>query len=86
MKGSVELEALTPSELADYSRLCGGVLARAHSQSPDAAVVRGYLGESARFDDAVTAWAHAYADQIERDHAALQHAVRTGRVAAEEGA
>ena len=86
MKGSVELEALTPSELADYARLCGGVLARAHSQSPDAAVVRGYLGESARFDDAVTAWAHAYADQTERDYAALQQAVRCGRIAAEEGA
>jgi len=85
MKGSVELEALTPSEFADYSRLCGGVLARAHSQSPDAAVVRGYLGESPRFDDAVTAWARGYADQNERDYAALQQAVRSGRLAAEEG-
>jgi hypothetical protein len=65
--------------------LCGSVLARGHAQSPDAGLVSGYLGRSGRFDEAVVAWAHRYADQIERDYAALETAVRLGRLPAEAG-
>jgi uncharacterized protein (DUF2252 family) len=85
MKGSVELEALSPSQFGDYSRLCGAVLARAHVQSPDGGMIRGYLGSSPRFDEAITAWAHAYADQVERDFAALEQAVRHGHLPCEAG-
>lgn len=85
MKGSVELGDLTPGAYLSYVTLCGQVLARAHSQSPGGAVASGYLGQADRFDEAVATWATAYADQAERDYAALEQAVRAGRVPAESG-
>ncbi|HZB76411.1 MAG TPA: DUF2252 family protein [Solirubrobacteraceae bacterium] len=39
----------------------------------------------AAFDRALAGFAEAYADQNERDHAALEQAVRDGRLAAERG-
>jgi uncharacterized protein (DUF2252 family) len=85
MKGSVRLERLPQSLYADYVALCGQLLARAHSQSPGGSVVLGYLGRSERFDRAVARWAVAYADTSERDFAALDAAVRSGRLPAERG-
>jgi uncharacterized protein (DUF2252 family) len=85
MKGSVETEALGAALFHGYAELCGALLARAHSQSPAAASIAGYLGKSDRFDGAVASWAVAYADQNERDHDALRAAIKTGRVAAEQG-
>jgi hypothetical protein len=84
MKGSVPLEAMTPPDLADYGEYCGRALARAHAKSGDAAKVSGYLGKSDAFDRAVAAFAAAYADQTERDHAALKDAVGSGRLQAVE--
>ena len=37
------------------------------------------------FDEALASFAVAYADQTERDHAALEAAIRSGKVAAEHG-
>ena len=85
MKGSIDLEKLTPTQFASYGMLCGAVLARGHAQSPDAMLVTAYLGRSRRFDEAVTTWAHLYADQVERDYAGLEAAVRSGRLPAEDG-
>ena len=85
MKGSVELEGLAPSQFADYGATCGAVLARAHAQSPNAALITGYLGKGGRFIDAVVGWAKSYADQVERDYAAAEQAVRTGRLPCEAG-
>ncbi|WP_255371622.1 DUF2252 family protein [Cellulosimicrobium sp. CUA-896] len=86
MKGAVELDRLTPVQLARFGGFCGRVLARAHSQSPGARVVHGYLGRSDAFDDAVAAWARAYADVVENDHALLEAAVASGRLPAERDA
>ena len=58
------------------------VLARAHAKSGDAATISGYLGKSDAFDQALGDFALKYADQNERDHAALVAAVRKGRVQA----
>ena len=44
-----------------------------------------YLGDSLAFDDAMVAFSEAYADQNERDHAALVKAVRSGEMIALEG-
>lgn len=85
MKGSVDLATLTPSVLLGYARLCGRLLARAHAQSPDGAAVRGYLANGESFDGAVATWSRLYADQAEKDHAALVAAVASGRLEAEEG-
>jgi hypothetical protein len=40
----------------------------------------GYLGKSDTFDEAVATFAMAYADQTERDHAALKAAVKSGKI------
>jgi uncharacterized protein (DUF2252 family) len=83
MKGSVDIAALTPSQLVAYAEVCGWALARAHARSGDAAQIAGYLGTGTAFDQAITAFAQAYADQTERDHAALVKAVKQGRVVAQ---
>jgi uncharacterized protein (DUF2252 family) len=85
MKGSVDLHTLDPARLARYARLCGAMLARAHSQSPGSAFVTGYLGNGDAFDRAVTDWARLYADQSEKDYDALRTAVKSGRLPAEKG-
>jgi hypothetical protein len=40
------------------------------------------MGKSEAFDEAIASFALAYADQNEKDHAALQRAVRSGTVKA----
>jgi hypothetical protein len=52
-------------------------------RSGDAAQIAGYLGSSNVFDRAIASFAERYADQNERDHAALLDAIATGRVHAE---
>ena len=44
-----------------------------------------YLGTSTAFDDAMAEFAEAYADQNERDYAALTDAVASGRIVAQTG-
>ena len=56
--------------------------ARAHARSGDPVEIAGYLGSSEVFDRAIAAFAESYADQNERDHAALVDAIATGRVQA----
>ena len=57
--------------LADYARLCGRTLARAHARSGDPALIAGYMGRNEAFDDAIASFALAYSDQTALDHAAL---------------
>ena len=71
MKGSIDLERLDAEDLALYGRICGAVLARAHTRAGGASKITGYLGDTDTFDVAVAEWANAYADLTERDHAAL---------------
>jgi Uncharacterized protein conserved in bacteria (DUF2252) len=44
--------------------------------------IAAYLGKSGRFDDAIADFGEAYADQTERDHAALCAAVKSGKLPA----
>jgi len=69
--------------MALYARLCAWTLARAHARSGDSIAIASYLGSSEVFDHAIATFAEAYADQNERDHAALVDAIATGRVKAE---
>lgn len=82
MKTSVTLDRLSPSAFTRYAELCGATLARGHAKSSDPALIAGYLGDGAAFDLAVAEFACTYADQTERDHAALKHAVNMGRIIA----
>jgi len=81
MKGSADVEGMSPDELVLYADLCGWALARAHARSGDRVQISAYLGKSERFDEAIADFAQAYADQVERDHAALCAAVESGKVA-----
>lgn len=88
MKGSIDAGSLDSAGLADYAELCGWVLARAHARSAGASTaarIAGYVGGSTAFEEALGAFAAAYAVQTERDHAALVTAVRQGRLPAEAG-
>jgi Uncharacterized protein conserved in bacteria (DUF2252) len=51
-----------------------------HAKAGDPWTISGYLGNGGQFDDAMDQFALAYADQAERDHAALKAAVRAGIV------
>ncbi|CCH92575.1 Similar to tr/Q82LS9/Q82LS9 [Microcystis aeruginosa PCC 9432] len=82
MKFSLPIEGVSAVQLQRYAEFCGWTLARAHAKSGDAATISGYLGKGDQFDLAMGEFAIAYAEQTERDHAALVDAVKTGRVEA----
>ena len=82
MKFSFPVEGMPPKLLVRYAEGCGWTLARAHAKSGDAATISGYLGKTDAFDQAIGKFALAYADQTERDHAALKAAVKSGRIEA----
>jgi hypothetical protein len=82
MKLSFPTEGATPRLIRRFADLCGWTLARAHAKSGDAAAISGYLGKTDAFDEAIGKFALSYADQNERDHAALKAAVKAGRIKA----
>jgi uncharacterized protein (DUF2252 family) len=84
-KGSVDLETITPAVMAVNNRMCAWTLARAHARSGDAIAMGAYLGCRDSFDKAIAEFAETYADQNERDHAALLDAIDSGRVEAVSG-
>ncbi|MTD55192.1 DUF2252 domain-containing protein [Amycolatopsis sp. RM579] len=75
-KGSADIETMDPVGMRAYGRLCGWTLARAHARTGDAIAIGSYLGSGPCFDRAIGEFARVYADQNERDHAALADAVR----------
>ena len=81
-KFSAPIEAMIPQGMTFYARLCGWTLARAHARSGDRIALAAYLGGSAKFDQAIAGFAETYADQNERDYAALQAAVKDGKAEA----
>ena len=84
-KGAVDAEEMEPGGMRDYAALCGWTLARAHARTGDRIAIAAYLGDDAVVDNALADFAEKYADQTERDHAALAAAVRDGRVTAQPG-
>ena len=70
------------AEMLDvYVRTVGCALAPILVSSGISATISSYLGSSNdEFDTAMGSFALAYADQAERDHAALQAAVRKGKI------
>jgi uncharacterized protein (DUF2252 family) len=81
-KGSAEVELMHARGLTTYANLCGWTLARAHARSGDPVAIASYVGGSDTFDGALADFAEAYADQNERDHAALQQAIAEGSITA----
>jgi hypothetical protein len=84
-KLGAEVETMSPARLSAYAALCAWTLARAHARSGDRVAIAAYLGSGSAFDRAVARFAERYADQNERDHAALVDAASAGRIAVEHG-
>ncbi|MGN6170970.1 MAG: DUF2252 domain-containing protein [Solirubrobacteraceae bacterium] len=84
-KGSAEIEQMVPEGMANYGRLCGWTLARAHARSGDRIAIASYLGGGDVFDRAILEFSKAYAEQNDRDYNALVDAVQSGRIVAETG-
>ena len=84
-KGSVDPAVMLPKGFEVYAQVCGWTLARAHARSGDRIAIASYMGKSDAFDNAIADFSVAYADQNERDHQAMVGAVKSGRLAAQEG-
>ena len=76
------VETFETARMIFFAQCCGYSLALSHARSGDAAMISGYLGKSDEFDKALADFSIAYADQNEKDHAALKRAVRDGKVEA----
>jgi hypothetical protein len=82
MKLGPMVEIFGQVEMDFFATWCGKALALSHARSGNAAMISGYMGKGDALDKALAAFSVAYADQNEKDHAALSRAVRTGKVAA----
>jgi len=85
MKGSAEVENMTPDALNHYADLCGLTLARAHARSGDPVAIAAYLGKKDGFDKSIADFSERYADQNQRDYEAFTQAITSGRLEAVEG-
>jgi uncharacterized protein (DUF2252 family) len=84
-KVSADLAAMDLDGFNVYAEICGWTLARAHARSGDPAAIAGYLGGAGKFDEAMSRFATAYAEQNDEDYRLLQHAAESGRIVAREG-
>jgi uncharacterized protein (DUF2252 family) len=82
MRMKIDVDAMSRQDWFEYVEVCGWALARAHARTGDAARIAGYLGKNDTFDEAIEKFAVLYADQTERDHAALVKAVHARRLPA----
>ena len=82
IKISIRVETFGAPEMNLYATWCGRALALSHARSGSSITLSGYMGKSDAFDRAIAAFSVAYADQNEKDHAALDRAVRKGKVKA----
>ncbi len=82
IKVSPRIETFDETVMDQYATWCGKALALSHARSGRSAELSGYMGKSDTFDEAIASFSMAYADQNEKDHAALERAVRKGKVKA----
>jgi hypothetical protein len=82
IKISVRVETFGAPEMDLYATWCGRALALSHARSGHSAMLSGYMGKSDAVDRAIAEFSMKYAEQNEKDHAALDRAVRQGKVKA----
>lgn len=80
MKGSVETAGMAPKVFGRYVGACALALARGHSQSVNASLLRGYVGSGETVGAAVVDWSYAYADKTIDDFHQLRAAVKAGEI------
>jgi uncharacterized protein (DUF2252 family) len=76
------VERFDRAEMRLFAHWCGYTLAISHARSGDPALISGYLGKKDTFDVALASFSKAYADQTEKDYAALGRAIRDGKIEA----
>jgi len=79
-KGSIDITALTAEELRNLATLCGWTLAHAHARTGNRFLIAGYLGKGTTFDDAMVAFAEAYARQNQADYERFMAAIAAGEL------
>jgi uncharacterized protein (DUF2252 family) len=84
MKGVPDLEDMGEEHLSEFAGFCGWTLAGAHARGGHAAHIAGYAGRGSSLDDAIVAFANAYADRACADHAVLVAAIADGRLSSKE--
>jgi uncharacterized protein (DUF2252 family) len=84
-KGSTVPETMSPGDMAVLGEICAWSLARAHARSGDRIALASYLGDDDAIVTAMVEFSERYADQNERDHAALADAGRSGRIEVQAG-
>ncbi len=80
MKGTVDIECMSAAVFSEYVVACAVLLARAHSQSANASILRGYVGTSIAVHEAVAEWSYAYADKSLDDFHQLHAAAAAGDI------
>ncbi|OBF58402.1 hypothetical protein A5756_07885 [Mycobacterium sp. 852002-53434_SCH5985345] len=80
MKGTIETEGMAAPTFSDYVAACAVLLARAHSQSANASLLRGYVGSGEIVQSAVAEWCYAYADKSLDDFHQLKAAAAAGDI------
>lgn len=84
MKGAVVVDKLSAVKLAQYARICGWTLARAHCKSANnnGRSIAYYIGTTDEFDRAVLRFSNAYADINKSDYEKFIDAVHSGEIEA----
>jgi len=80
MKWSPDIAKLPVAQLAGYAALCGRTLAHGHARSGDPVAIAAYLGQSEKFDVAISEFSRAYSTQVNGDFAQYTAAIAEGRV------
>lgn len=80
MKGTVELEGMPPKTFSEYVISCALSLARAHTQSANASMLRGYVGSNDTVINAIVEWSYAYAEKSRDDFHRLRAAAKAGDI------
>lgn len=80
MKWSPDIAKLPVAQLSAYASLCGRTLAHGHARSGDPVAIAAYLGQGTKFDDAISTFSRAYAEQVGSDFAEYTSAIADGRV------
>jgi uncharacterized protein (DUF2252 family) len=80
MKGSIDIAGMSASTFGEYVVACAVLLARAHSQSANASILRGYVGTNDTVHAAVAEWSYAYADKSLDDFHQLRAAAAAGDI------
>ncbi|MEW6341055.1 MAG: DUF2252 domain-containing protein [Paraburkholderia sp.] len=83
MKLSANIELFDNDLLEGYAKLCGWVMARAHAKASGKAIeISAYIGRGDQFAEALTDYAFACADLVEKDYDAFMKACRNGELEA----